>query len=73
MAVVSREKEEIIGKLLKEGKDWDYIRKVAHCSPNTIQKVKEKREQSRARKTKSIRSEALLMYKKRAYASRSHS
>jgi len=62
--VVTREKEQIIRKLLKEGKDWDFIRMAAHCSPNTIQKVKEKREQSRARKTKSIRSEALLMYSK---------
>ena len=53
--MVSREKEQHIRKLLKEGWDWEQIRKIAHCSPNTIQKVKEKSEQTRAQKTKSNR------------------
>ena len=62
--MVSREKEQHIRKLLKEGWDWEQIRKIAHCSPNTIQKVKEKSEQTRAQKTKSNRSYALRMYNK---------
>lgn len=62
--MVSREKEQHIRKLLKEGWDWEQIRKIAHCSPNTIQKVKEKSEQKRAQKTKSNRSYALRMYNK---------
>ncbi|MGA7007342.1 MAG: hypothetical protein WBY28_09730 [Nitrososphaeraceae archaeon] len=62
--MVRREKEQLIRKLLKEHSDWEYIRKVARCSPNTIQKVKEKNEQIRAPKLKSKRSEALRMYDK---------
>ena len=62
--MVSREKEQHIRKLLKEGWDWDQIRKIAHCSPNTIQKVKEKSEQTRIQKTKTIRSEAMQRYDK---------
>jgi hypothetical protein len=57
--MVSRGKEQQIRKLLKEGWDWEHIRKLAHCSLNTIQKVKEKSEQTRVQNTKSIRSEAL--------------
>jgi hypothetical protein len=48
--MVSREKEQQIRKLLKEGYDWEHIRNVAHCSPNTIQKVNEKSQQTRVRK-----------------------
>lgn len=62
--MVRRDKEQLIRKLLKEGSDWEDIRKVAHCSPNTIQKVKEKSEQIRAPKLKSKRSEALRLYDK---------
>lgn len=64
--MVSRDKEQLIRKLLKEGKDWNYICKDAHCSPNTIKKVKEKSKQIRTRKIKSKRSEALGMYDKEA-------
>ncbi len=62
MTMVSRDKEQHIRKLLKEDMNWNYISKEAHCSSNTIQKVKEKSEQIRARKIKSARSEALRMY-----------
>lgn len=62
--MVTRDKEQLIRKLLKEGWDWDHIRTVAHCSPNTIQKVKEKSKQVRSRKIKSSRTEALRMYDK---------
>lgn len=62
--MVTRDKEKLIRKLLKEGKDWNYICKDARCSPNTIQKVQEKSEQIRAPKLKSKRSEALGMYVK---------
>ena len=62
--MVTREKEQLIRKLLKEGCDWDQIRIAAHCSPNTIQKVKEKSKQVRSRKIKSSRTEALRMYDK---------
>ena len=62
--MVTRDKEQLIRKLLKEGSDWEHIRKVAHCSPNTIQKVQEKSKQIRAPKIKSKRSEALQMYHK---------
>jgi len=64
--MVSRDKEQLIRKLLKEGKDWNYICKDAHCSPNTIKKVKEKSKQIRTRKIKSSRFEALGMYDKEA-------
>ena len=64
--MVTRDKEKVIRKLLKEGKDWNYISKEARCSPNTIQKVKEQSEQIRSRKIKSSRSEALRMYDKEA-------
>jgi hypothetical protein len=62
--MVTRDKEKLIRKLLKEAWDWEYIRKAAHCSPNTIQKVKEKSEQIRAPKLKSKRSQALRLYDK---------
>src|SRR6478736_5818131 len=62
--MVKLAKEQLIRKLLKEGKDWDHIRMAAHCSPNTIQKVKEKSKQVRSRKIKSSRTEALRMYDK---------
>jgi hypothetical protein len=62
--MVSREKEQQIRKLLKESWDWEHIRKLAHCSLNTIQKVKEQSEQTRVQKTKNIRSEALQRYDK---------
>ena len=62
--MVRRDKEQLIRKLLKERSDWEHIRKVAHCSPNTIQKVKEKSKQIRSRKIKSKKSEALRMYDK---------
>jgi hypothetical protein len=64
--MVSRDKEKLIRKLLKEGKDWIYISKDARCSPNTIQKVQEKSKQIRAPKIKSKRSDALAMYDKEA-------
>lgn len=63
--MVSREKKQRIRKLLKEGLDWNYICMTEHCSPNTIQKVNEEREQTiRTRKLKSSRSQALRMYEK---------
>ena len=62
--MVRRDKEQLIRKLLKGGSDWEHIRKVAHCSPNTIQKVQEKSKQIRAPKIKSKRSEALQLYDK---------
>ena len=62
--MVTRDKEQLIRKLLKEGCDWDQIRIAAHCSPNTIQKVKEKSKQVRSRKINSSRTEALRMYDK---------
>jgi hypothetical protein len=64
VTMVKRDKEQLIRKLLKEGSDWDHIRIAAHCSPNTIQKVKEKSKQVRSRKIKSSRAEALRMYDK---------
>ena len=64
--MVTRDKEKLIRKLLKEGKDWNYICKDARCSPNTIQKVQEKSKKIRAPKIKSKRSEALGMYDKGA-------
>ena len=66
--MVRRDKEQLIRKLLKEGSDWEHIRKVAHCSPNTIQKVQEKSKQIRAPKIKSKESEALQLYRQRLYS-----
>ena len=62
--MVRRDKEQLIRKLLKGGSDWEHIRKVAHCSPNTIQKVQEKSKKIRAPKIRSKRSEALQLYDK---------
>jgi hypothetical protein len=61
--MVTRDKEQLIRKLLKEGKNWNYICKEARCSPNTIEKVNQK-SQIRAPKIKSKRSDALQMYHK---------
>jgi hypothetical protein len=61
--MVSRDKEQLIRKLLKQNWHWGRICDEVHCSPNTIQKVKEKKsEQIRSRKIKSNRTEALRMY-----------
>ena len=65
MIILNRsDKERIIIKLYREGRNWDYIAEASHSSMSTIKKVIDKYEQPRAPKVKSDGSRALQMYSK---------
>lgn len=61
--MVTREKKELIKKLIKDNLGWEQICKQAHCSPNTIKKVIEQGKQ-KVPKLKSTRTLALKMFDK---------
>lgn len=67
--MISKEKEDLIRKLLSEGRTYREIAKTIHCSPNEIARVQRKimgenTEDNLNMKNKSICSQALDLFQK---------
>jgi hypothetical protein len=67
--MLTKEKEDLIRKLLREGRTYREITKIVHCSPNEITRVKRKimgenTDDSINMKNKSVCSQALDLFQK---------